>query len=415
MSTLEVNIDGLVGPTHNYAGLSFGNVASEKHAKSVSNPKEAALQGLRKMKFVHDLGLPQLIMPPQRRPRLDALHQLGYKGIEDAPALLLHQVYSSSSMWTANAATVSSSADTADGKVHFTPANLLSNFHRFVEAQTTASYLKQIFKGDCFMHHAPLPAHSAYADEGAANHMRLCNAYGEKGTEIFVYGGAARKYPARQTQQSVEAVARLHGLDSSRVVFLEQHGEAIDAGVFHNDVIAMSNGNLFVYHEKAYASIDPKAIGFNCVVIREEELPLADAVSTYFFNSQLLTLADGKMVIIAPSECEGHAKARRCFDRLIGEGHIDKVHYLDVRESMKNGGGPACLRLRVVLNQKEITSVHTDAWLNDARYQSLCGWIAHHYRDRISPEDLRDPTLADEARNALDALSEILSIRMEAA
>ena len=24
----EVNFDGLVGPTHNYAGLSYGNVAS---------------------------------------------------------------------------------------------------------------------------------------------------------------------------------------------------------------------------------------------------------------------------------------------------------------------------------------------------------------------------------------------------
>lgn len=410
MSAIEVNLDGLVGPTHNYAGLSHGNVASEKFAKSVSNPKEAALQGLRKMKFVHDLGLPQIVMPPQRRPALAVLKQLGYNSLADVPTLLLNQLFSASCMWTANAATVSPSADSADGKVHFTPANLVSNFHRSMEVDTTASYLKQIFKGDRFVHHAPLPKQNNYADEGAANHMRLCNAYGEKGTQIFVYGGAAKKYPARQTEASVHALARLHKLDATRVVVLEQSAEAIDAGVFHNDVIAMSNGPLFIYHEKAYTQVDEKAVGYTPIRITEKELPIADAVSTYFFNSQLITLPDGKMVVVAPAECEENINSRACFSKIVENGHIHKVHYLDVRESMKNGGGPACLRLRVVLNAQEREQVHTGVWLNDTLYASLCKWIETHYRDRISPDDLRDPTLADEAGKAMDALSKLLAM-----
>lgn len=412
MSAIEVNMDGLVGPTHNYAGLSHGNVASEKFAKSVSNPKEAALQGVRKMKFVHELGLPQLVMPPQRRPEMGVLKSLGYDTLTDVPTLLLNQAFSASCMWTANAATVCPSADSADGKVHFTPANLMSNFHRSIEVDSSARTLKQIFKGEHFVHHAPLPRQNNYADEGAANHMRLCKAYGEKGTQIFVYGGAAKKYPARQTELSVHALARLHKLDAKRLVFLEQSAEAIDAGVFHNDVIAMSDGPLFIYHEKAYTQVDEKAIGFTAIRITEKELPIADAVSTYFFNSQLITQPDGKRVVVAPSECEENPNSRACFAKIVDNGHIHKVHYLDVRESMKNGGGPACLRLRVVLNGKERNALHPGVWLNDTLYNALCEWIEKYYRDRISPDDLRDPMLADEAGRAMDALSKLLAMEL---
>lgn len=412
MSAIEVNMDGLVGPTHNYAGLSHGNVASEKFAKSVSNPKEAALQGVRKMKFVHDLGLPQLVMPPQRRPAMGVLKHLGYDALADVPTLLLNQAFSASCMWTANAATVCPSADSADGKVHFTPANLVSNFHRSIEVNATANVLKQIFKGERFVHHAPLPRQNTYADEGAANHMRLCNAYAEKGTQIFVYGGAAKKYPARQTEASVQALTRLHKLDAKRVVFLEQSAEAIDAGVFHNDVIAMSDGPLFIYHEKAYTQVDENAIGYTAIRITEKELPIAEAVSTYFFNSQLITLPDGKRIVVAPQECEENPNSRACFAKIVDNGHIHTVHYLDVRESMKNGGGPACLRLRVVLNKAERDAVHSSVWLNDTLYNALCGWIEKYYRDRISPDDLRDSMLADEAGRAIDALSKLLAMEL---
>ncbi|MGA8031441.1 MAG: N-succinylarginine dihydrolase, partial [Casimicrobiaceae bacterium] len=44
-----MNFDGIPGPTHNYSGLAQGNLAAERNAQQVSNPREAALQGLEKM------------------------------------------------------------------------------------------------------------------------------------------------------------------------------------------------------------------------------------------------------------------------------------------------------------------------------------------------------------------------------
>lgn len=416
MNAVEANIDGLVGPTHNYAGLAFGNIASEKHALTISNPKQAALQGLQKMKFLHDLGIPQMVMPPQPRPHAKIIRQLGYKDIKHVPKELLNQIYSASSMWVANAATISPSADTADGKVHITPANLVSKFHRGIEASTTAYYLKQIFKGTHFVHHDPLPSYMQFGDEGAANHMRLSKAHGDKGTEIFVYGSAAtKKYPPRQSLQASQAIAYLHRLNPKSTVFLQQNPEAVDAGVFHNDVIAMSNEELFIYHELAYESV-PQQLRrkYKTIVISEKELLLKDVVSTYFFNSQLVTLPEGGQIIIAPKECEKHAKARKCFEGLISKGIVKKVYYLDVHESMKNGGGPACLRLRVVLTEKERKAIHPKVWLNDALYNALCRWIKKYYRDRMLADDLRDPLLAEESFAALAELSRLIGISMEA-
>ncbi|HEU5046755.1 MAG TPA: N-succinylarginine dihydrolase [Rickettsiales bacterium] len=411
MDTIEVNIDGLVGPTHNYAGLSFGNVASERHALSESHPMAAALQGLNKMKFLHDLGIPQLVMPPHPRPEMNILHQLGFTKIEDVPDDILYPIYSASAMWTANAATVSPAADTEDGKTHFTPANLSSKFHRSIEPAVTAQYLKKIFPEPHFVHHAPLPAHHVFSDEGAANHMRLCKGHGAKGLEIFVYGGESAKYPARQSLHASQAVARLHGLETASTLFLRQSARAIDAGVFHNDVIAMSNETLMVYHETAYDNLDTNALaGFTPVMIREQDLSLAETVSTYFFNSQLVSLPEGGMAVIAPSECGESPAARRCFDRLVEDGHIKTVHYLNLRESMQNGGGPACLRLRVPLTSAELKAVHPGAVFNDALYSTLCQWIKKHYRDRISFKDLRDPTLAEASRAAISELYTLMSL-----
>ena len=410
---VEANIDGLVGPTHNYAGLSFGNVASEKYALSVSNPKQAALQGLAKMKFLHDLGIVQLVMPPHPRPHLPLLHRLGYKNAADAPLDILSQVYSASSMWVANAATVSAAADTADGKIHFTPANLLSKFHRAIEPEVTSRYLRHIFPEPHFAHHAPLPGHAAFSDEGAANHMRLAPSHGEAGADVFVYGGASTRYPARQSRAAFEAVVRLHGLAHERTVFLEQRAEAIDAGVFHNDVIAMSNGPLMIYHEKAYTALDPRLARFACAMITDKELPLADAVSTYFFNSQLVSLPGGGMAVIAPRECEENRHSKATFDRLLREGHVTHVYYLDVRESMKNGGGPACLRLRVPMTSAALAAVHPHVILDNSLYGTLCRWIENHYRDKIAPDDLRDVALAEESANAFAELSNILKMPLQ--
>ena len=273
MPASETNFDGIPGPTHNYAGLSFGNLASQAHTNRPSNPKQSALQGLAKMKFLADLGLSQAVLPPQERPDVFALRRLGFGG-SDAKVLesagrhptLLAACGSASAMWAANAATVSPSADTADHRVHFTPANLATQFHRSLESPTTAAVLKVIFKDEsAFAHHDPLPASPHFADEGAANHTRLCRAHDQAGLEIFVFGRRAlgdqtapARFPARQALEASESVARLHQLEPRNALFFQQNPMAIDAGAFHNDVVAVGNLNVLLYHASAFA--DPAAL-----------------------------------------------------------------------------------------------------------------------------------------------------------
>ncbi|AOL11444.1 N-succinylarginine dihydrolase [Enterobacter sp. HK169] len=182
MKAREVNFDGLVGLTHHYAGLSFGNEASTKHRFQVSNPKLAAKQGLLKMKALADAGFPQAVIPPQERPNVAVLRQLGFSGTDEQVVEkagtqtphLLSAASSASSMWVANAATVAPSSDTLDGKVHLTVANLNNKFHRATEAETTERVLRAIFNHDAhFEVHQALPQVAMFGDEGAANHNRL--------------------------------------------------------------------------------------------------------------------------------------------------------------------------------------------------------------------------------------------------
>lgn len=388
----EINFDGLVGPTHNYGGLSHGNIASIVNRGSVSCPREAAMQGLNKMKLLHDLGIAQGVLPPQERPHLPTLRALGFASVCDATEDILLACSSSSSMWAANAATVSPAADTADGKVHITPANLAGSLHRSIETAATARTLKRIFSDErYFVHHDPLPA--AITDEGAANHMRFSN-----GIEIFVYGEKTMShFPARQMRQASEAIARLHLLDPEKTFFLRQSPKAIDAGVFHSDVIAMSNENLLIYHEDAFA--DPVPADVNTIVVSRDELTLDEAVQSFFFNSQLVTQLDGSMTLIAPVECREMKRARKCVERL----PVGRVEYVDTGGSMRNGGGPACLRLRVICDPATITG----RLMSEELYDDLAGWIARNYREKLHWNDLADPQLLKESQRALEELAEI--------
>ncbi|PNH81315.1 N-succinylarginine dihydrolase [Vibrio diazotrophicus] len=438
MSAYEVNFDGLVGLTHNYAGLSFGNVASTSNKNAVANPKLAALQGLAKMKNLADSGFKQGVLPPQERPCVHTLRTLGFSGTDaeviaqaakKAPQLLAN-VSSASSMWVANAATVSPSADTADGKVHFTVANLNNKFHRSIEDQTTSNALKAIFADNQhFAHHAALPQQMLFGDEGAANHNRLCCSYGDKGVEVFVYGRQAfggqvepKIFPARQTREASEAVARLHQLDESQTVFLQQNPDVIDQGVFHNDVIAVSNGPVLFHHQEAFLNQAPvfdeihRKLGqFDCeftpIEVPTNKVSVQDAVGTYLFNSQLLTKADGSMVIVVPEESRKNERVWTYLTELTQSGGpINEVKVFDLRESMCNGGGPACLRLRVVLNEQELKAANPHALMNDALYGSLTQWVNKHYRDRLTEADLADPQLLIENRTALDELTQIMNL-----
>ena len=432
---LEANFDGLVGPTHNYAGLAFGNVASAKNADKPSNPRAAALQGLAKMRALAALGLGQGVLPPQERPHIPTLKTLGFTGkdhdvlskaLREAPGLLA-AVSSASSMWTANAATVSPSADTADGKLHFTPANLASHLHRSVEAPTTSRALTATFPaGKHFAHHAPLPATPAMGDEGAANHTRLCVDYGDAGVELFVYGqgGEAEpkpeKFPARQTRAASEAVARLHQLQVAQTIYAQQLPAVIDEGVFHNDVIAVGNRELLFFHEQAFldaAALQravtkalPQAV-FVQVALRD--VRVADAIGSYLFNSQLVCLPGTKgHTLIVAQECAENARVWAAVQRLIADPAcpINDTKIFDLRQSMNNGGGPACLRLRVILNEAERAAVNTNSWITPERADQLEAWVRQHYRDRLVLADLADATLLNECRTALDHLTQILNL-----
>jgi succinylarginine dihydrolase len=436
LTTLEVNFDGLVGPTHNYSGLAVGNLASQRSIHSVSNPRAAAKQGLRKMKILHDLGVPQGVLPPHDRPAVDVLRRLGFAGRDEYVLRnaqlhdpeLLAACCSASSMWAANAATVCPSADSADGKVHFTPANLRSNFHRAIETPTTARVLKAIFEDPKqFIHHAPLPAVELLGDEGAANHMRLCASYSDLGVHLFVYGKRAldrsantsKRYPARQTLEASRAIARLHHLDAARVVFAQQSPSAIDAGVFHNDVIALGNQHVFIFHEQAFLhqqelerQLEAKAGSeLHLIEVAAADITLDDSVATYLFNSQLVTLPAGKMALIVPQECRDSVPIWTYLQQLVADHDIfGTVEVVDVRQSMRNGGGPACLRLRIVLNDDEIRSMNRAVLFDDDLFRQLSAWVDRHYRDQLREADLGDALLLEESRAALDELTQLLEL-----
>ena len=439
MKSYEVNFDGLVGPTHNYGGLSYGNVASQSNSQQCSNPREAARQGLAKMKALVDMGFQQGVLAPQERPDVAALRRLGFSG-SDAEVIrhaaresmpLLVASCSASSMWVANAATVSPSADTRDGRVHFTAANLNCKYHRSIEHPTTSRVLGAMFADDRhFAHHAALPAVAQFGDEGAANHTRLCREYGEAGVEFFVYGRSAfdsrypapQKYPARQTLEASQAVARLHGLSEDGVVYAQQNPAVIDQGVFHNDVIAVGNGEVLFHHEDAFldsdkvlAQLQAKLAGkggrFQPIGVPRSAVTVGDAVRSYLFNSQLLTRADGSMLLVVPEECRNNERVWSYLAQLTRQGGpVAEVKVFDLKQSMQNGGGPACLRLRVALNETELAAVNPGVIMTAPLYDTLLQWVDRHYRDRMSDADLADPQLLDECRAALDELTQILKL-----
>lgn len=439
MTAREFNFDGLVGPSHNYAGLSFGNVASFSNVKSASNPKEAALQGLAKMRELSRRGFAQALLPPQDRPNLRLLRRLGFSGTDaqvlekaykESPVILAC-AYSASSMWTANAATVSPSADTHDKRVHFTPANLNNKLHRSDEHLQTERTLRAIFNNDrYFAVHQALPSTGAFGDEGAANHTRLCATHGSRGVEFFVYGRAEfdpaaphpKKYPARQTFEASQAVARMHGLDAERTVFASQNPDVIDLGVFHNDVIAVGSGNVLFYHELAFANEAATLADLrNALALDNAELvpvrvpaadvTVADAVASYLFNSQLLLKPNGRMALVVPQECHENAAVARYLDGMVGSGGpIEELIHFDLRQSMRNGGGPACLRLRVVLTEEEAQAMHQGVVMNEALYAKLVAWVEKHYRDRVEPRDLADAQFARECQEALQDLTQVLDL-----
>ncbi len=442
----EANFDGLIGMTHNYAGLAAGNLASQNSAGRISNPKAAALQGIAKMEIIAALGVTQCFLPPHERPAMWMLRQNGFTGDDErvlADAYtnkphLLAQCCSSSFMWSANAGTVAPAQDARDNRTHLVVANLKSMPHRAVEPPCTHAILGAVFPDrDRFVVHKALLSTADMGDEGAANHTRLFDASNAQrpATHLFVYGidtahprQQPKVHPARQTLQASQSVANLLQLDLARCVFAQQHPDAIDQGVFHNDVVSVGNASTLLYHQDAWLDHDrvvdalAERVGnsFCPIAVSRDELTIPEAVSAYLFNSQLVTTPDGSMTLVCPSEVEHHDRARAVAQRIQQDPRnpISRILYVDVRESMRNGGGPACLRLRVPLAPSATSTVgihtlngiHPGCVFSSERATQLRAWVESWYPDQLTPEALADPMLLKRNRDALDALTQQLGL-----
>ena len=413
MSLVEINFDGIVGPSHNYAGLSLGNIASASHKGDPSYPRAAALQGIAKMRGnLARLGVQGFLLPLARpNTALQATLALD----ETAPRQLLAATWSASSMWTANAATVSPAPDTADGKCHLTPANLVTMLHRAQEWPDTLAQLAIAFGDrDHFALHPAAPP--TFGDEGAANHMRFCEGHGAAGVEVFVYGRPGGKFPARQHEQASRLVARAHGLSADKCVFIEQNPAAIEAGAFHNDVVSVANERVLFTHAEAfadqagaYAAIREAFPALEVVEVPSNAVSLEEAIRTYLFNAQLITQPDGTMALIVPEECRESASVwAYCEGLMASNGPIREVIPVDVRQSMANGGGPACLRLRVVCDP---ASVDPRFMLDDAKADQLENVIAKTWPEQIDPSDLGSPELTKSVVGARYALLDALGLK----
>ncbi len=409
----EINFDGIIGPTHNYAGLSFGNVASMRHGGQVSQPRAAALQGIDKMRANLALGLAQGVFVPHPRPHRGWLEALGSK-IEKADPPLAAAAMSASAMWAANAATVSPAPDTSDGRCHLTVANLRTMTHRSHEWPATLTQIRLAFGDERhFAVHAPVPP--AFGDEGAANHMRLTPGHGEPGIELFVYGVSGGAFPARQHVEASKAIARLHRLDPERTLFVQQSERAIAAGAFHNDVVAVANERVLFAHSEAFedregviARCERLVPGFELVEVAADEVPLEDAISSYLFNAQLVSPPAGEMTLVVPSEARKTASVWAWLERHVAvNGPIRRVEVVDVRQSMANGGGPACLRLRVVA---DTSTVDPRFLVDDDRLDAIADMVRRHWPVEIDHADLQQPALIRDVEAARAALLEAMDL-----
>jgi len=436
----EVIFVGLPGPTHHYGGLSTDNVASTLNRGSVSNPKQAALQALDLMRLLNSMGIVTSVLPPQLRPHLPLLRQ-HFQGEDEAvirqaflsaPALL-EKSCAVSAMWTANAATVAPGIDCADGKLHITTANLFTNLHRRIEAEDTYRVLRHIFEEvpDCMVH-PPLSAAMGLSDEGAANHMRLSPTHSAPGLHVFVYGadgGMRDPKSARQSLLASRAVQLQHRISDQQALFVRQNPDVILQGVFHNDVIAVSNSNVLLVHEEAYddglQDIGEIASCYQAlhpgkelkvIVVSEEDLSVDEAVHSYFFNSQILTKPDGGMAIIAPVETQMlyEGKAAQLMERIRSDGDnpVDEVHFADLRQSMRNGGGPACLRLRVPVNESQLAALTSTngAMADDRLLDAMEAIISELYPEALTSQDLGNPELYHCCRRVLKSFGEAMKL-----
>jgi succinylarginine dihydrolase len=198
-------------------------------------------------------------------------------------------------------------------------------------------------------------------------------------------------------------------------MFVEQSEEAIAAGAFHNDVVAVANEHVLFAHEKAFADRSALVVncerlvpGFELVEVPDAEVPLADAISSYLFNAQLVTPPDSEMTLVVPEEARETPSVWTWLQRhLVGNGPIRRVQVVDVRQSMANGGGPACLRLRVAADADRVDPRFL---VDEAKLDRLSAVIAQHWPEEIANADLTSESLIGTVERARAALLDALEL-----
>ena len=432
MKLIEVQVDRLVGPTHHFGGLGVGNLASQESSGETSNPAAAALQGLDKMRRVAQLGVPQLVLPPQPSPDLSLLTSHGF-GDDEATALrraadeapeILSAATTCSAMWTANAATVTPGPDGALPSTQVSIANLSASLHRSIESEQTSADLRAALGDTCAINDA-FGGGAPMRDEGAANHMRLSTFEDKPSVNVLVYGDQdplPEMFWPRQTLAASKSIARRHRLFRDNTFFLKQHPLAIDAGAFHNDVVAMSHGDILIHHEFAFDD-DGQAIAkvkqrflelerteLRHIVVNSQQLSLEDSVSTYLFNSQIVSPPESaRPVIICPRQVRENKAARNLIRDWCQRGIFREACYVSLDESMSGGGGPACLRLRVPLPQDSIDQLPaTYRWTHDLD-QDLRNAIDATYPTKLHLRDLHSPDVLEQIHQAHATVASIFN------
>jgi succinylarginine dihydrolase len=273
-----------------------------------------------------------------------------------------------------------------------------------------------------------LPSSQPLRDEGAANHMRLCGSGNNRNraVHVFVHEPASEsdslsplRYVSRQSVVASHHVSRKLTLAEEKCVFIEQSQRAINAGVFHNDVIATSHGNLLLCHELAFTntpqSIERMSEKYRqvvgeeliCEIVTESMLPIEESVRSYLFNSQILSKSDGSFHLLCPSECGESERVRTVIEGwLASESNpISSVETIGVQESMSNGGGPACLRLRLDVDEEQVSQLEPRWRFTPERHSEIARWIDNYYPARLCIDDLARWDFAEHAMAAVYAFA----------
>ena len=137
-------------------------------------------------------------------------------------------------------------------------------------------------------------------------------------------------------------------------------------------------------------------------------ISLADAIRSYLFNAQLVTLPSGEMALILPAEARDTPSVWNWLERHVaGNGPIRRLAIVDVRQSMANGGGPACLRLRVVADPSHVDPRFL---VDSAKLDRIAAVIETHWPERIAQDQIGDSALIARIEQARHALLEMLDI-----